>query len=81
MFAMGLGTFLIGCLPTYSQIGVWAPIFLVILRFVQGIGLGGEWSGAVVMVAEHAGNRRGFTAVWCRSASPSASPRPPAFSV
>jgi MFS family permease len=60
MIAMGLGTFLIGCLPTYSQIGVWAPIFLVILRFIQGIGLGGEWSGAVVMVVEHSGNRRGF---------------------
>src|SRR5437868_4257869 len=60
MIAMGLGTFLIGCLPTYSQIGVWAPILLVCLRFIQGIGLGGEWSGAVVMVAEHAGNRRGF---------------------
>ena len=60
MMAMGLGTFLIGCLPTYSEIGIWAPILLVALRFVQGIGLGGEWSGAVVMVAEHAGNRRGF---------------------
>lgn len=60
MIAMGLGTFLIGCLPTYSQIGVWAPILLIILRFVQGIGLGGEWSGAVVMVIEHAGDRRGF---------------------
>src|SRR5947209_3194865 len=41
MIAMGLGTFLIGCLPTYSQIGVWAPILLVCLRFIQGIGLGG----------------------------------------
>src|SRR3954452_19314892 len=60
MIAMGLGTFLIGCLPTYSQIGAWAPIFLVILRFIQGIGLGGEWSGAVVMVVEHASNPRGF---------------------
>lgn len=60
MMAMGLGTFLIGCLPTYSEIGIWAPILLVVLRFVQGIGLGGEWSGAVVMVVEHAGNRRGF---------------------
>ena len=58
--AMGFGTFLIGCLSTSSQIGVWAPILLVILRFIQGIGLGGEWSGAVVMVAEHAGVRRGF---------------------
>jgi metabolite-proton symporter len=60
MVIMGVGTFLIGCLPTYEQIGIWAPILLVILRFVQGIGIGGEWSGAVVMVIEHAGNRRGF---------------------
>ncbi len=60
LLIMGAGTFLIGCLPTYQQIGIWAPILLVALRFVQGIGLGGEWSGAVIMVAEHAGNRRGF---------------------
>ncbi|WP_316190587.1 MULTISPECIES: MFS transporter [unclassified Bradyrhizobium] len=60
LLIMGAGTFLIGCLPTYQQIGIWAPILLVALRFVQGIGLGGEWSGAVIMVAEHAGDRRGF---------------------
>jgi metabolite-proton symporter len=60
MVIMGAGTFLIGCLPTYDQIGIWAPILLVVLRFIQGIGIGGEWSGAVVMVIEHAGNRRGF---------------------
>jgi metabolite-proton symporter len=60
MMIMGAGTFLIGCLPTYNQVGIWAPILLVTLRFVQGIGIGGEWSGAVVMVIEHAGNRRGF---------------------
>jgi metabolite-proton symporter len=60
LLIMGAGTFLIGCLPTYQQIGVWAPILLVALRFVQGIGLGGEWSGAVTMVAEHAGHRRGL---------------------
>ncbi|RVU17226.1 MFS transporter [Methylobacterium oryzihabitans] len=55
---MGVGTFLIGCLPTYSQIGVWAPVLLVLLRLLQGIGLGGEWGGAVLMVVENAPDRR-----------------------
>ena len=60
MIIMGAGTFLIGCLPTYNEIGIWAPILLIALRFAQGIGIGGEWCGACVMVIEHAGNRRGF---------------------
>lgn len=60
LLMMGIGTFLIGCLPTYNEVGIWAPIMLVALRFVQGIGIGGEWSGAVTMVIEHAGKRRGF---------------------
>ena len=51
---MGLGTFCIGLLPTYEQIGVAAPILLVLLRFLQGIGIGGEWGGAVLMVVENA---------------------------
>lgn len=51
---MGVGTFLIGLLPTYEQIGVAAPILLVTLRLLQGIGLGGEWGGAVLMVVENA---------------------------
>ena len=51
---MGLGTFLIGLLPTYDQIGIAAPVLLILLRMFQGIGLGGEWGGAVLMVVENA---------------------------
>jgi MHS family shikimate/dehydroshikimate transporter-like MFS transporter len=58
---MGGGTFLVGVLPSYEQIGILAPISLVVLRLVQAIGLGGEWGGAVLMVAETApSNRRGL---------------------
>lgn len=61
MLIMGAGTFLIGCLPTYGQIGIAAPMLLVLLRLLQGIGIGGEWGGAVLMVIEHAPpNRRGL---------------------
>src|SRR6266404_2818360 len=61
MAIMALGTFAVGCLPTYQQIGVWAPILLVALRFIQGIALGGEWGGASLMVVEHAPTgRRGL---------------------
>jgi MHS family shikimate/dehydroshikimate transporter-like MFS transporter len=57
----GGGTVLIGCLPTYGQIGTLAPLLLILLRFIQGIGLGGEWGGAVLMVVEHApAHRRGL---------------------
>jgi len=54
---MGLGTFLIGLLPTYDQIGIAAPVLLVCLRLLQGIGLGGEWGGAVLMVVENSSAR------------------------
>src|SRR5947209_9016900 len=61
MIITALGTFAVGLLPTYAQIGVWAPVLLIILRIVQGIGLGGEWGGASLIVLEHAPpNRRGF---------------------
>jgi MFS transporter, MHS family, shikimate and dehydroshikimate transport protein len=63
LFIMGLSTFCIGLLPTYASIGVFAPILLIALRIIQGIGLGGEWGGASLMVLEHApADRRGFYA-------------------
>jgi MHS family shikimate/dehydroshikimate transporter-like MFS transporter len=62
---MGAGTFLIGVLPTYQTIGIFAPILLVVLRFCQGIAVGGEWGGAVLMATEHApAHRRGFFGSW-----------------
>jgi MHS family shikimate/dehydroshikimate transporter-like MFS transporter len=65
LLIMGVATFLIGCLPTFASIGVMAPILLVVLRFAQGIGVGGEWGGAVLMSVEHAPpGRRGFFGSW-----------------
>src|SRR6201997_2505222 len=58
IIVMGLGTFLIGLLPAYQQIGIAAPLLLVALRFLQGIGLGGEWGGAVLMVVENCPTHR-----------------------
>ena len=61
LLMMGLATFLIGVLPTYESIGIWAPVLLVLLRLVQGLGVGGEWGGAVLMAVEHGhASRRGF---------------------
>lgn len=57
----GIATFVIGLLPTYEQIGIWAPILLVAMRILQGIGLGGEWGGAMLITLEHApSHRRGY---------------------
>ena len=54
LMLMGIPTVLIGLLPTYESIGYWAAIGLVILRFIQGMAMGGEWGGAVLMAVEHA---------------------------
>ena len=58
LMLMGGATFGIGLLPTYTQVGAWAPVLLVLLRFAQGFALGGEWAGAVLMSVEHAPQAR-----------------------
>lgn len=65
LFLMGIPTALVGLLPTYTQIGVWAPMLLVGLRIVQGLAIGGEWGGAILMSVEHAspGQRSFFGAL------------------
>jgi metabolite-proton symporter len=71
LILMGVATVLIGLLPTYGQIGVWAPIALIALRLVQGFAVGGEWGGAVLMAAEHGdAARRGFWASWPQAGVP-----------
>lgn len=63
LMIMGVATFLIGLVPTYAQIGIGAPLLLLLLRVLQGIGLGGEWGGAVLMAYEYAPKgQRGFYA-------------------
>ncbi|MBW0106652.1 MHS family MFS transporter [Pseudonocardia sp. KRD-291] len=65
LLLMGAATVLMGALPGYDTLGVWAPILLVLLRFAQGFGVGGEWGGAALMAVEHApAHRRGFYGSW-----------------
>lgn len=71
LMIVGLSTFCMGLLPTYDAVGVLAPVLLIALRFVQGLGVGGEWGGAVLMVAERGDpRRRGFAASWVQAGAP-----------
>lgn len=71
LLGMGTATFAIGLLPNYATIGVWAPILLVLLRVVQGIAVGGEWGGAVLMALEHAPqHKKSFYASWPQAGVP-----------
>ncbi|HWM39547.1 MAG TPA: MFS transporter [Streptomyces sp.] len=70
MTLMGAVSFLIGVLPTYEQVGSWAAVLLVLLRVLQGVAVGGEWGGAVLMSAEHARTRRGLWASFTNAGAP-----------
>jgi metabolite-proton symporter len=66
LMLMGIATFLVGVVPTYETVGIWGAVILTVLRFVQGIGVGGEWGGSVLMSMEWARSNtsRGFIASW-----------------
>jgi MFS family permease len=68
----GLSTFLVGCVPTYEQIGIWGPVLMVILRFIQGVGVGGEWGGSVLLSMEWArtSKNHGLIAAWPQFGGP-----------
>jgi len=72
LLIMGSVTVLIGLLPSYSSIGVWSPVLLVLLRLIQGIAVGGEWGGAVLMAGEHSPDqsKRTFFASFAQLGSP-----------
>src|SRR5437879_3668322 len=63
---MGLATFAVALVPTYASIGIWGAVILTVLRFIQGVGVGGEWGGSVLMSMEWARSNqsRGFIASW-----------------
>lgn len=71
LLTMGAATFAIGLLPSYQSVGIWAPIMLLTLRIIQGLALGGEWGGAVLMAVEHAPkHQRGLYGSWVQIGVP-----------
>ncbi|MFT5100371.1 MAG: MFS family permease [Parasphingorhabdus sp.] len=71
LLIMGAGTTMIGLLPTYESIGFMAPLLLVLLRFVQGLAIGGQWGGAMLLVTESAPkNRRGYYGAFAQAGAP-----------
>lgn len=71
LLTMGIATFLIGLLPTYGQAGIIAPLLLALMRFCQGLGLGGEWSGAALLATETAEEgKRAWAAMWPQLGAP-----------
>ncbi|MFC2549428.1 MAG: MFS transporter, partial [Corynebacterium matruchotii] len=71
LLTMGIATFLIGLLPTYGQVGIIAPALLALMRFCQGLGLGGEWSGAALLATETADKgKRAWAAMWPQLGAP-----------
>ena len=71
LLTMGIATFLIGLLPTYAQVGIVAPALLALMRFCQGLGLGGEWSGAALLATETASKgKRAWAAMWPQLGAP-----------
>src|SRR5215471_14347322 len=72
LMLMGIATFLVALVPTYDSIGVWGAVILTFLRFMQGVGVGGEWGGSVLLSMEwcKSNEHRGFVAAWTQFGSP-----------
>src|SRR5262245_36435776 len=66
LMLMGIATFLVALVPTYEQVGIWGAVILTLLRFIQGVGVGGEWGGSVLLAMEwsRTHDSRGFIASW-----------------